>query len=116
MELDGSQHADPATVELDRLRTQHLIALGYKVLRVWNVDLKTNMDGVLDQIMAIATSRISPSSAPSRRRRAFGSTGHLLPEGEGNAALSSPGTGEDAQGAGEGLDDELEHNRIADNK
>jgi very-short-patch-repair endonuclease len=118
VELDGSQHADPARVEADLSRTQHLNSLGYEVFRIWNFDLKTNMDGVLDHILAIATRRISPSSAPS---------GHLLPKGEGRAtlsaqakgvptSLSSPGTGEDARRAGEGLDNEPEHNRIVDSK
>ena len=76
IELDGSQHAEPAAVEADLSRTRHLNSLGYEVFRIWNADLKTNMDGVLDQIVAIATRRISPSSAPS---------GHLLPKGEGSA-------------------------------
>jgi very-short-patch-repair endonuclease len=92
VELDGSHHAEPAAVEADLARTRDLKALGYKVFRVWNADLKTNMDGVLDQIVALAEGRISPSSAPP---------GHLLPEGEGSGPattlLSSPGTGEDAR-------------------
>jgi very-short-patch-repair endonuclease len=75
VELDGSQHAEPAAVESDRVRTRHLDSLGYEVFRVWNVDLTANMDRVLDQILTIASRRISPSSAPS---------GHLLPKGEGS--------------------------------
>lgn len=74
VELDGSQHAEPAAVSADNSRTQRLNALGFEVLRVWNADLKVNIDGVLDRILAIATARLSPSSAPS---------GHLLPKGEG---------------------------------
>ena len=70
VELDGSQHGDPVNMLTDTARTQQLNALGYEVVRVWNVDLKMNIDGVLDGIAAAATNRLSPSSAPS---------GHLLP-------------------------------------
>lgn len=75
IEVDGSQHAEPAALESDLARTRHLNSLGYEVFRVWNIDLKTNMDGVLDQVLAIAARRMDPSSAPS---------GHLLPKGEGS--------------------------------
>lgn len=103
VELDGSQHAEPAAVHSDLERTRVLNSLGYEVFRIWNIDLKTNIDGVLDQIVAIATYRVGPSSAPP---------GHLLPEGEGSvAALSSPGTGEDARRAGEGLLQRAERRR-----
>ena len=75
VELDGSQHGEPANVLADTARTQRLKALGYDVFRVWNSDIKTNMPGVLDGIIAAATLRLSPSSAPP---------GHLLPKGEGS--------------------------------
>ena len=70
VELDGSQHAEPAALAADEARTHHLNSLGYEVVRIWNADIETNMDGVLDHIVAIAERRIAPSSAPS---------GHLLP-------------------------------------
>ena len=74
VEVDGSQHAEEAAQQLDASRTVALNALGYEVFRVWNADIKTNIDGVLDGLFAAATSRLSPSSAPP---------GHLLPAGEG---------------------------------
>ncbi len=74
VELDGSQHAEPASMLADNARTQQLNALGYEVVRVWNAGIKFNIDGVLDGIIAVATNRLRPSSAPS---------GHLLPTGEG---------------------------------
>jgi len=80
VELDGSQHAESKNVVADNARTQQLNSLGYKVMRVWNVDLKANMDGVLDQIVDLAAHRTSPSSAPS---------GHLLPSGEGSVRQES---------------------------
>ncbi|MEQ1653076.1 MAG: DUF559 domain-containing protein [Hyphomicrobium sp.] len=75
IELDGSQHAEPARISADNARSQQLNALGYEVFRAWNIDIKTNIDGVLDRILATATTRLSPSSAASR---------HLLPKGEGS--------------------------------
>jgi len=95
IELDGSHHGAQNEMEADVARTQHLNSLGYHVHRVWNVDFKSNVSGVLDEIVAIATHRLSPSSAPS---------GHLLPKGEGKRSNSSSlETGEDARRAGEGL-------------
>jgi hypothetical protein len=96
IELDGSHHGASNQKEVDAARTQHLNRLGYHVHRIWNVDLKSNVSGVLDEIVAVAALRLSPSSAPS---------GHLLPWGEGKGGHpSSPGTGEDARRAGEGLE------------
>jgi very-short-patch-repair endonuclease len=70
IEIDGSQHAEPENIHADRARTERLNALGYEVLRIWNIDIKTNIDGVLDGTLDATTRRLSPSSAPS---------GHLLP-------------------------------------
>ena len=75
IEIDGSQHAEREKIREDRARTEQLTALGYEVFRVWNVDIKTNFNGVLDEILDIATRRLSPSSAPSD---------HLPSKGEGS--------------------------------
>lgn len=48
VELDGSHHLDQ--VEYDHIRTQFLNALGLTVLRFWNNDVLTNIEGVLQQI------------------------------------------------------------------
>jgi crossover junction endodeoxyribonuclease RuvC len=48
IELDGGQHAD--RVEQDGLRTRHLEAAGFRVLRFWNSDVIGNLDGVLETI------------------------------------------------------------------
>jgi len=50
IELDGSQHADAAGVTWDRERTDLVAARGYQVVRFWNADILTNLDGVLEQI------------------------------------------------------------------
>jgi len=49
IEVDGGQHAENAK---DRVRDSFLMNEGYKVLRFWNHDILTNMDGVLETISA----------------------------------------------------------------
>jgi lipoate-protein ligase B/very-short-patch-repair endonuclease len=70
VELDGGQHAD--RIERDEARTRWLNARGIEVLRVWNNEVFTNLEGVLDKIFfrvdAIRQSLISespPSPQPS---------------------------------------------------
>ena len=50
IEVDGSQHmADEA---YDAARTDRLRELGWIVLRFWNTDVLTNIEGVADAILA----------------------------------------------------------------
>jgi very-short-patch-repair endonuclease len=48
VELDGGQHADQ--VEYDTARSEWLVGVGYRVLRIWNNELFENEDGVLTAI------------------------------------------------------------------
>lgn len=48
VELDGSQHMD--NLEYDAVRTEFLESNGIKVLRFWNHEALTNIDGVIDVI------------------------------------------------------------------
>lgn len=48
LELDGSQHL--AQLEYDDIRTQFLQAQGIRVLRFWNNEILSNIDGVLQKI------------------------------------------------------------------
>jgi len=50
VELDGSQHYDPAGAAYDQERTQYLNVKGYAVLRFSNTDVKTNLPGVCSMI------------------------------------------------------------------
>jgi len=50
IELDGDQHA--LQREYDDARTKFLNEKGIQVLRFWNIDLKENLEGVLDTICA----------------------------------------------------------------
>ena len=47
IELDGGQHSDHAK---DEQRTAVLAEHGYQVVRFWNHDVLTNVDGVLETI------------------------------------------------------------------
>ena len=48
IELDGGQHADSTR---DAERTREIGRHGYIVLRFWNNDVLTNMEGVLESIL-----------------------------------------------------------------
>jgi very-short-patch-repair endonuclease len=49
IELDGEQHAEQAA--RDALRSEAVARRGYRVLRFWNDEALTNMDGVLEVIL-----------------------------------------------------------------
>jgi very-short-patch-repair endonuclease len=49
LELDGEQHAEQMV--RDAKRTEALAARGYRVLRFWDNEVLTNMDGVLEKIL-----------------------------------------------------------------
>ncbi|NJM34819.1 MAG: endonuclease domain-containing protein [Rhodomicrobium sp.] len=49
VEVDGGQHAE--TIEEDDERTKVLSAAGYQVVRFWNDDVLTNIEGVLERIL-----------------------------------------------------------------
>ncbi|MCC7037375.1 MAG: endonuclease domain-containing protein [Alphaproteobacteria bacterium] len=44
IEIDGGQHCDN---KADKVRTEYLQSRGYEVLRFWNNDVMTNIDGVI---------------------------------------------------------------------
>jgi len=50
VEVDGVTHATAATLERDEERTRVLESLGFLVVRVSNVDVYDNLDGVLEMI------------------------------------------------------------------
>ncbi len=56
IELDGGQHLEQQ--EYDRVRTEFLQAKGYRVLRFWNKDVLSDMNGVMKVILE-ALSRAS---------------------------------------------------------
>ena len=53
IEADGGQHA--LEREKDEERTAWLDSQGFKVLRFWNHDILTNLEGVMERICQAAT-------------------------------------------------------------
>ena len=51
IELDGSQHSDLLQVNYDEKRTKELEAAGYKILRLWNNEVLSNITGVVELIL-----------------------------------------------------------------
>jgi BirA family transcriptional regulator, biotin operon repressor / biotin---[acetyl-CoA-carboxylase] ligase len=65
VELDGGQHG----TDYDHRRDAYLRGQGWRVLRFWNPDVLSNMDGVLETIRLalIEQQVIAPHPSPSRR-------------------------------------------------
>jgi very-short-patch-repair endonuclease len=61
IELDGGQHGERSAE--DAKRTADLEAYGYLVLRFWNNDVLSNIDGVVETIVATA-SHVPPHPNP----------------------------------------------------
>ena len=59
VELDGGQHA--VRQAYDRSRDAFLESKGFRVLRVWNSDLLTNRDGVMEAVLRDLQSVDTPS-------------------------------------------------------
>ena len=51
IELDGNQHGEQ--VEYDARRTKYFESLGIRVYRIWNGEIKRNLNGVLMTIQLI---------------------------------------------------------------
>ncbi len=50
IEIDGSQHMDAK--EYDERRDQYFETFGFKVLRFWNNEINSNLEGVLLKIIS----------------------------------------------------------------
>ena len=73
IELDGGQHLD--SVEYDAERTAYLDNCGYSVIRFWNNQVLTEINGVTEAILLalIGSLEVSPhpSHPPSLREGVF---------------------------------------------
>ena len=47
IEIDGGQHNEPENINYDKVRTEYLNNLGYKVIRFWNNEIYENIEGVI---------------------------------------------------------------------
>ncbi len=66
IEIDGGQHA--SIVARDSARTRVLEARGWRVIRFWNNDVMSNLEGVLETIAAeIERAPSSPRPSPPPR-------------------------------------------------
>jgi very-short-patch-repair endonuclease len=57
IEVDGASHLEPEQMEYDKLRTEYLQELGYKVIRFTNDDVKFNTQGLTEEILKEAEIR-----------------------------------------------------------
>ena len=69
IELDGSQHGSSENAARDETRTRWLEQAGYRVIRFWNNDLTSNMDGVLEIYAAVHGSTTTEASPFKHNRR-----------------------------------------------
>ena len=51
IEVDGSQHYTEIGLAADAIRDEHLRSLGYLVVRYSNEDIRTNLEGVAEDIL-----------------------------------------------------------------
>jgi very-short-patch-repair endonuclease len=61
VEVDGGQHGVEIQEAKDRVRDHHLTGSNFQVIRVWNSDVDSNLDGVMEQIV------LTLNSPPPRR-------------------------------------------------
>jgi len=66
VELDGGHHKKKEYIEQDMIRSEYLIAQGFKVLRFWNSDVVNNLEEVLGILRQTIS---SPQPSPIRRGR-----------------------------------------------
>jgi len=66
IEADGGQHAIER--EKDEERTQWLNSQGFTVLRFWNNDILTNIEGVMEAIRSACVAAPSPRPSPTEGR------------------------------------------------
>ena len=50
IEIDGGQHSAEKNKEYDEMRTKWLQSQGFRVIRFWNNDISSNIDGVVTRI------------------------------------------------------------------
>jgi very-short-patch-repair endonuclease len=65
IELDGATHDDASR---DDQRTAFLEAQGYRVIRFWNNDVMTNLDGVLGALSEALATAPFPNPLPGGER------------------------------------------------
>jgi very-short-patch-repair endonuclease len=89
IEIDGGQHCENAA---DAARTKFIESQGYRVLRFWNNDVLSNIEGVLEVIQSVITTtptfNASPQPRGNRMRHDASSPSPLVGEGRGGGSRS----------------------------
>ena len=66
VEVDGGTHGTNEEIARDRRREQYLRDQGFRIVRVWNSEVRENIDGVMDTIVdALGPPPPSPPRKPS---------------------------------------------------
>jgi len=73
VEIDGSHHAES---EYDLERDKFLISQGYSVLRFWNAEVLTSIDGVCETILAALDGKLEPFERFKKPIPSFGAAPH----------------------------------------
>ena len=69
VELDGGQHAEESGNRYDQKRSDAMAALGFHTLRLWNHEVLTETNAVLEKILQVAeTLTLTPALSRSRER------------------------------------------------
>jgi very-short-patch-repair endonuclease len=67
IEVDGGQHNEAT----DAPRTAIIEADGYRVLRFWNNDVLTNIEGIATELATVLEETSPPPNPPPSRGRAY---------------------------------------------
>src|SRR5262245_24894262 len=62
VEVDGGTHSTDEEIGRDARRERYLKEQGFRILRVWNADVRENISGVMDTIIAVLD---TPTPDPS---------------------------------------------------
>jgi very-short-patch-repair endonuclease len=65
IELDGGQHGTDAGLVSDARRTAFLAGRGLRVMRFWNSEINSNLEGVLETIWNALQSREAGAATPT---------------------------------------------------
>lgn len=64
IEIDGDSHLEKEQIEYDKARTEYLEALGYKVIRFTNNDVRYTISAVVDKVISTVEKRIEELDTP----------------------------------------------------
>ena len=92
IEVDGGQHNKPDHVMSGAERSIYLQSRGYRVLRFWNNDVLSNIEGVMETILTALREGIAnpPPLTPPHRAKMRGGRGTERPSRVANDASATP--------------------------